>query len=515
MKRKRKKLAVSGITAKGLWVTNPSQVKSIFLEFFQDKFKPIECASISQPSNHLKQLSSNQVDYLSSYFSKTEIKDAIWSCGNEKSPCPDGFSFRFNKHFWELIKVVVFAFVHEFFNSSHIPRGYNSSFITLIPKKDNPMNVKDYHPISLIGIQYKVLAKILANRLASVIDSVISNEQSAFIKGRQILDGPLMINEIVEWFSGLQINIQKSNLYGIGIHLDELTRMARITGCNSSTLPFTSLGLPVGLNMHHSANWSPIIGKVRKRLSTWKANLMPPTCLCSRLLLNFITLSNLFVQLFSGELSFTNGDGGMFIVKIPYGLKFLKLYMVINPMVCIPHLKQTMVEFGLLLIETDNWLEGITLQCRFPRLYALETFKKCTCAERYLNGVWNWKWRRNPRNGIESSQVLVLMDAHNVSFNDGADKWIWNIDNSHVFSVSNARHLIDNANLTPGNRPTKWSKYVPIKINIFAWRLLLNRLPTKINLSDRDIDVLNIMCSTCNQAQEDVSHIFIHYGVAS
>ncbi|GJT52967.1 RNA-directed DNA polymerase, eukaryota [Tanacetum coccineum] len=134
LKRKRKKLAVSGITSNGLWVTNPSQVKSIFLEFFQDKFMPIECASISQPSNHLKQLSSNQVDYLSSHFSETEIKDAIWSCGNEKSSGPDGFSFRFIKHLWELIKVDVFAFVHEFFNTSHISRGCNSSFITLIPK---------------------------------------------------------------------------------------------------------------------------------------------------------------------------------------------------------------------------------------------------------------------------------------------------------------------------------------------------------------------------------------------
>ncbi|GKE23492.1 RNA-directed DNA polymerase, eukaryota [Tanacetum coccineum] len=164
---------------------------------------------------------------------------------------------------------------------------------------------------------------------------------------------------------------------------------------------------------------------------------------------------------------------------------------------------------------TDNWLEGITLQYRFPRLYAFETFKNCTCAERYLNGVWNWQWCRNPRNGIESSQLSALMDAlTNVSFNDEVDKWIWNVDNSHVFSVSNAQYLIDNANLTPGNRPTKWSKYVPIKINIFAFRLLLNRLPMKINLSDRDIDVPNILCSTCNQAQEDVSHIFIHCEVA-
>ena len=112
--------------------------------------------SISQPNNHLKHLSSSQVAFLTSQYSEIEIKDDVWSCGNEKSSGPDGFTFHFIKHFWELVKVDVFAFVHEFFSTSHIPRGCNSSYIMLIPKKDNPMHVKDYRHISLIGIQYKV-----------------------------------------------------------------------------------------------------------------------------------------------------------------------------------------------------------------------------------------------------------------------------------------------------------------------------------------------------------------------
>ncbi|PWA61899.1 RNA-directed DNA polymerase, eukaryota [Artemisia annua] len=104
---------------------------------------------------------------------------------------------------------------------------------------------------------------------------------------------------------------------------------------------------------------------------------------------------------------------------------------------------------------TDIWLEGITLQSGFPRLFALETFKNCTVAARFLNGDWNWQWRQNPRNGVESSQLSALMDAlTNVSFSDEADKWIWNVDNSHVFSVSNARQLIDDVNLSSG--PKTW-----------------------------------------------------------
>ncbi|GKB13346.1 putative RNA-directed DNA polymerase, eukaryota, reverse transcriptase zinc-binding domain protein [Tanacetum coccineum] len=58
----------------------------------------------------------------------------------------------------------------------------------------------DFCPISLIGCQYKIIGKILANRLCSVIGSCINPEQSAFIKGRNILDGPFILNEVMAWY---------------------------------------------------------------------------------------------------------------------------------------------------------------------------------------------------------------------------------------------------------------------------------------------------------------------------
>lgn len=70
--------------------------------------------------------------------------------------------------------------------------------VVLIPKFDNPQRLNDFRPISLVGSMYKILAKILANRLRLVIGSVISDSQSRFIKGRQILDGILVANEVVD-----------------------------------------------------------------------------------------------------------------------------------------------------------------------------------------------------------------------------------------------------------------------------------------------------------------------------
>lgn len=76
-----------------------------------------------------------------------------------------------------------------------INRGRNTSVITLIPKIDDPQVLPDYRPINLIVVINKVICKVLANRLQSVIGNVISDSQLAYIEGRRILYGPLVINE--------------------------------------------------------------------------------------------------------------------------------------------------------------------------------------------------------------------------------------------------------------------------------------------------------------------------------
>lgn len=93
----------------------------------------------------------------------------------------------------------VIDFVSHFHSNSYIHKECNASFFTLIPKISDPKNVKDFSPISLTGYQYKVIGELLANRLVVVIGSVVSIEQSAFIQGKQILDGPFLLNEIVAW----------------------------------------------------------------------------------------------------------------------------------------------------------------------------------------------------------------------------------------------------------------------------------------------------------------------------
>ncbi|GJX27138.1 putative RNA-directed DNA polymerase, eukaryota, reverse transcriptase zinc-binding domain protein [Tanacetum coccineum] len=198
--RKRRQLAINGIMKEGCWITNPKDIKGVFLEFFQEKFSRFEGIKVARRSESYKSLSIHQSSFLEEPVSEIEIKKAIWDCGSDKSPGPDGFTFAFYKRYWSTLKNDIMAYVRGFFDSGNIPSGCNSSFITLIPKVANPLMVSDFRPISLIGAQYKVIAKILANRLSRVIATVISNEQTAFVSQRQILDGPLMVNEIIDWY---------------------------------------------------------------------------------------------------------------------------------------------------------------------------------------------------------------------------------------------------------------------------------------------------------------------------
>ncbi|GJY03259.1 putative RNA-directed DNA polymerase, eukaryota, reverse transcriptase zinc-binding domain protein [Tanacetum coccineum] len=201
---------INRILHEGECITDPNDIKLAFLKFYKDKFSCHDSSVIFPPITAGKCLCDNDRIYLDSMVTLEEIKAAFWDCGSQKAPGPDGFSFMFVKKYWDFSHLDIQSFVNDFFASGMFPCGSNSSFFTLIPKVPNPLYIKDYRPISLyikdyrpislIGIHYKIVAKILANRLVKVIDSIISHEQSAFISGRQILDGPLILSEVIDWY---------------------------------------------------------------------------------------------------------------------------------------------------------------------------------------------------------------------------------------------------------------------------------------------------------------------------
>ncbi|GKV25907.1 hypothetical protein SLEP1_g35285 [Rubroshorea leprosula] len=147
---------------------------------------------------NFRQIDEADNESLMAAFSEEEIKNAVWDCESSKSPGPDGFNFKFVKCMWEDIKSEIASFIREFQEHGRLVRGSNASFITLIPKGENPQRIEEYRPISLIGIMYKIIEKLLANRLRKVLDKVIGEQQMAFIEGRQLVDGVVIANEVID-----------------------------------------------------------------------------------------------------------------------------------------------------------------------------------------------------------------------------------------------------------------------------------------------------------------------------
>ncbi|GJX08617.1 hypothetical protein Tco_0196549 [Tanacetum coccineum] len=122
-------------------------------------------------------LSFEQARDLERVFSKEEIKHTVWDYGLDKWPGPDGFTFGFfcfYRKFWSLLEDDVVEAVYYFFNNNFCLKGINSSFIALILKSQGANMVKDFRPISLIGSIYKIIAKLLANRLVTVLDGLVN-----------------------------------------------------------------------------------------------------------------------------------------------------------------------------------------------------------------------------------------------------------------------------------------------------------------------------------------------------
>ncbi|KAK2424247.1 hypothetical protein QL285_034627 [Trifolium repens] len=219
----------------------------------------------------------------------------------DKAPGPDGFNPAFYQHFWELCGDDIFEAAKEWLDRGYFPSSLNETNICLIPKCENPTYMKDLRPISLCNVLYKMISKLLANRLRGCLDKCVSEEQSAFIEGRSILDNALIAIEIIhalkrktrgmstlaetnhlmsilkiyEEASGQEINLTKSEVFfSRNLRIAAQEDLSRIMGVRHVLGTGNYIGLPSMIGRKKKDVFAFVKDRIWKRINSWRGRAL-------------------------------------------------------------------------------------------------------------------------------------------------------------------------------------------------------------------------------------------------
>ncbi|KAL7591715.1 hypothetical protein Lser_V15G35619 [Lactuca serriola] len=207
------------LNEEGKWVEGEN-VPNVFIKYFSEFLgTEIPCAVIDNPSSLFsKKLDLVHAADMVKVVTDEEIKSALFDIEDDKAPGPDGFSAKIFKSMWDVIGNDLCQAVKEFFCNGRLLKEVNATVIALVPKIDTPGKVSDYRPISCCSVIYKCISKIIVGRIRDYLRFIVSNNQSAFIPGRSIIDNILLSQELVRGYHrdrgfsrcAMKVDIQKA-----------------------------------------------------------------------------------------------------------------------------------------------------------------------------------------------------------------------------------------------------------------------------------------------------------------
>ncbi|XVE80966.1 hypothetical protein DITRI_Ditri15bG0024200 [Diplodiscus trichospermus] len=468
---------INQIVVQGNSLSEPKEIKEDVAAHFENHFNKRKAIELVELNCSLKKLEESSNNDLERPFSCGEILEAVNDCGRSKAPGPDGLNLDFIRSNWSLFQADFMDFFEHFYKTGSFDGKINNSFISLIPKCENPVELKEYRPISLMGCVYKVLAKVLSRRLRKVM-------------GQQIL---------MEW--------------------------ANFIYCQVDVLPTNYLGLPLGARANAQEVWRPLIDKFYKQLSGWKSEKLSiggRSNICNSidngrlgivdLKLKNRALMNRWIWRFGVEKDAlwrkvvdAKYDGSEYDL-LPNVLNYRNFSSmwknITKPLMYNDEFTNTFVSSmgfslgngGMIKFWDVEWISGCILKLSFPHIFALAMNKDGRVKDygRFVNNEWRWEIAlRRGLFGWETQQwndFYGLIREYEVCTNFD-DKLIWKGSPSGSYSVK--QFCKDHLN-----------------------ELMRGRVAVKSNVAKRGLmQWSEALCPFCRLEVESPEHLFISCAV--
>ncbi|XP_049373036.1 uncharacterized protein LOC125838027 [Solanum verrucosum] len=466
----------------------------------------------------------NEIDgkFLEAPFEAEEILESIKACAGDKAPGPDGYTMAFFSQCWDIIRHELVAAVQNFHARECFEKSFNATFVALIPKKVGEIELNDFRPISLVGGVYKIISKLLAERLKKVIHRIVDIQQMAFIKGRQILDAMVIANELVDSRvkskqPGIicKLDIQKAYDH---VNWNYLVNMLQKMGFGSKwirwikycigTVKFSILinRSPTGFfssqrGLRQGDPLSPFLfilamEGMRSLINTTKAkdwirefqvqNRATPAGVIDRIKVlrrTFFWQGNEDKMKYHlvkyEEMNISKKIGGVSIRNMKFQNQSLMMKWLWKFASAVNSLWKEVIaaKYGM----SDKWM----------------TTKKCGVLDGQIvwSGPikpkgWNLHFRRN-LNDWEMCRIteflVTLAQFSNLSKEE--DSLVWNVGNKGCFTVNSAYEDLNAVGFEEVEWPWKmiWKTKIPYKVNCFTWLLAKETVLTHENLSKRGV----------------------------
>lgn len=163
------------------------------MEYYTSIFSKAQALDLFIVEHISGQVSQEQNRALCMVVTKEEVRMTIFSIHPGKAPGADSFNLSFYQNFWPIVGDDVYACVLKTLDDCLSPDDLHETRIILIPKSKNPKVLKGFRPIALSNVSYRIISKMLANRLKGVLGDLVSETQSAFILGWLITDNVLIV----------------------------------------------------------------------------------------------------------------------------------------------------------------------------------------------------------------------------------------------------------------------------------------------------------------------------------